>query len=100
MVPYKISKLLNDSIVQCLLKKKKKWIEGNNLSSGQYSANKNARFKTLMVRLDLWDYSNAYIVKRRITVEGNNDATTKNKKLIFKNNVPFDHACQKSITHL
>ena len=55
MVPYKISKLLNDSIVQCLLKKKKKWIEGNNLSSGQYSANKNARFKTLMVRLDLWD---------------------------------------------
>ena len=100
MVPYKISKLLNDSIVQCLLKKKKKWIEGNNLSSGQYSANKNARFKTLMVRLDLWDYSNAYIVKRRITVEGNNDAKTKNKKLIFKNNVPFDHACQKSITYL
>ena len=53
-----------------------------------------------MLRLDLCDCSNAYIVKRRITVERNNDAKTKNKKLIFKNNVPFDHAYQKSITHL
>ena len=43
-----------------------------------------------MLRLDLCDYSDAYIVvKGRITVEGDNDDKTRNKKLIFKNNTPF-----------
>ena len=52
-----------------------KWIEVKDLSNGQYSVNKNIRFKTSMVRLDLCDYSDAYIVvKGSITVErdGNN----------------------------
>ena len=41
----------------------------NDLSSGQYSINKNIRFKTSMLRSDLCDYSDAYIiVKGRITV--------------------------------
>ena len=36
------------------------------------------------------DYSDAYIVvKRTITAEGDNDAKTRNKKLIFTNNVPL-----------
>ena len=34
----------------------------NDLSSGQYSVNNNIRFKTSMLRSDLCDYSNAYIV--------------------------------------
>ena len=43
-----------------------------------------------MLRSDLFDYSDAYIViKGTITVEGDNDAKTENKKLIFKNNAPF-----------
>ena len=37
----------------------------NGLSSGQYSVNKNIRFKTWMIRSDLCDYSNAYIVVKR-----------------------------------
>ena len=46
----------------------------NDLLSGQESINKNIRFKTSMLRSDLGDYSNAYIVvKGRITVEGDND---------------------------
>ena len=52
-----------------------KWIEVKDLSNGQYSVNKNIRFKTSMVRLDLCNYSDAYIVvKGSITVErdGNN----------------------------
>ena len=50
----------------------------------------NIRFKTSMLRSDFWDYRDAYIVvKRRITLERDNDAKTKNKKLIFKNNVTF-----------
>ena len=45
----------------------------NDLSGGQYSANKNIRFKTPMLISDLWDYSDAYIVvKGKTTVEGNN----------------------------
>ena len=52
-----------------------KWIEVKDLSNGQYSVNKNIRFKTSVVRLDLCDYSDEYIVvKGSITVErdGNN----------------------------
>ena len=68
----------------------RKWIEVNNLSSGQYSLNKYIRFKTSMLRSDLCDNSDAYvIVKRRITVEGDNDDKTRNKKLTFKNNSLF-----------
>ena len=46
----------------------------NNLSGGQYSVRKNIRFKTLVLRLGLCDYSSAYIVvKGIITVEGTNE---------------------------
>ena len=64
----KISKLLNDSsVLKCVTKK---WIELNDLSFGQYSVNKNIRFKTSMLRSDLCDYCHAYIfVKGRRTVE-------------------------------
>ena len=55
-----------------------------------YSVNKNIRFKTSILRSELCDYSDSYIViKGRITVEGENDGKTRNKKLIFKNNGPF-----------
>ena len=40
---YKISKLLNDSTVSKVVTKE--WIEVNDLSSGQYSANKKIKFK-------------------------------------------------------
>ena len=43
----------------------KKWIEVNDLSGGQYSFNKNIRFKIPMLRSDLFDYSDAYIVVKR-----------------------------------
>ena len=65
----------------------KEWIKINYLSGGQYSATKNIRFKTSTSRLDLFDYSDAYIVvKGRISVRGTNDANKRNKKLTFKNN--------------
>ena len=57
---YKISKLLNDSTVLKFVTKE--WIEVNDLSGVQYSSNKNTRFKTRMLRLDLCYYSDAYIV--------------------------------------
>ena len=74
----------------------KKWIEVNDLSSGQSSVNKNIRFKTSILRLDLFDYSDtSIVVKGTITVEGDNDAKTRNKNLIFKNNAPFRSCLSK-----
>ena len=73
-----------------------KWIKVNDLSSGKHSLNKNLRFKTSKLQSDFCDYSDAYIVvKGRITVEGDNDTKTNNKKLIFKNNVPFRSCISK-----
>ena len=54
MEHYKISKLLNNSTVSRFVTKK--WVKVNDLSSGQYSVNKNVRFKTSMLRSDLCDY--------------------------------------------
>ena len=68
----------------------KKWVKVNDLSDGQYSVNKNLRFKISMLRSDLRGYSDTYIVvKRTATVEGTNDANKRNKKFTFKNNALF-----------
>ena len=43
-----------------------------------------------MVKSDLFDYKDAYIVlKRKIAVERDNNVKTRNKNLIFKNNATF-----------
>ena len=47
MEHYKISKLSNDSTVSKFLTKK--WIEANDLASGENSDSKNIRFITLML---------------------------------------------------
>ena len=74
----------------------KKWIEVNDLSRDQYSPNKNIRFKTSMLRSDLFDYRDAYIVvKGIIAVEGTNDANKRNKKLTLKNNTTFRSCISK-----
>ena len=94
MEHYKISTLLKDSTVSKFVTKK--WIEVNDLSSGQYSVNKNIRFKTSMLRSDLCDYSDAYIVvKGIINVTGTNANNRRNKKLTFKNNAPFRSCISK-----
>ena len=40
----------------------KKWIKVYDLSGGNYNVNKEIRFKTSMLRLDLCDFSDAYII--------------------------------------
>ena len=60
MEHYKITKLLNNSSVSKFVTKN--WIEVNYLSGSQYSVNKNIRFKTSILRADLCDYSNVYIL--------------------------------------
>ena len=65
--------------------------------SNTYNENKSIRFKTPMLRSDLCDYSDAYIlVKGTITVtapgvnnSANNIRDKRNRPLILKNNAPF-----------
>ena len=49
-----------------------------------------------MLRSDLCHYNDVYIVvKGTISIKGTNDANKKNKKLTFKNNVPFSSCISK-----
>ena len=53
----------------------KKWIEVYDQSEGNYNVNKEIRIKTSMLRSDLCDFSDAYIVvKGDITVGAPNNA--------------------------
>ena len=53
-----------------------------------------------MLRSDLCDYSDAYIVVQgTITVEGTNDANKRNKIQLLRIMLHLYHAYQKSITH-
>ena len=92
----------------------KKWIEVNqDQSGGNYNVNKEIRIKTSMLRSDLCDYSDAYIVEKgniivdkktftandfevpnntaaNATATNNaNDNAFGEKKFVFKNNAPF-----------
>ena len=65
----------------------KNWIEVYDQSEKYYNVNKEIRIKTLMLRSDCCDFSDAYIVvKGDITFEGDNDANKQSKNLAFKNN--------------
>ena len=49
-----------------------------------------------MLRSDLCDYCDAYIVvKRRIIIEGNSNANQRNQNLSFKNNASFRSCISK-----
>ena len=73
----------------------KKWIEVYDQSGKDYRVNKEIRIKTPMLRLDLCDFSDAYIVvKGNIIVTDPNNAKT-NKAVAFKNNVPFINRISK-----
>ena len=59
-------------------------------AANRYKPGKHLRFKASMLRSDLCDYSDAYIVvEGDITVEGVQNRDKKNRPLAFKNNAPF-----------
>ena len=73
----------------------KKWIEVYDQSEKNYSVDKEIRIKTPMLRSDLCDFSNAYIVvKGDIIVTSPNNAK-RNKSVTFKNNAPFINCITK-----
>ena len=71
------------------------WVEINNESGGNY-ANSDIRFKTAILRSNLCDYADSYIlVKGKITITGAGDdaaarqADERDKRVTFKNCAPF-----------
>ena len=69
----------------------KKWIEIHDQSGETYNTNKQIRFKTSMLRSDLCDFSDAYIVVRgKIIVSADEkDRDEMIRQVILKNNAPF-----------
>ena len=104
----KIANLLDTESNQPSKFRIRNWVEINDESRGTYTSN-NIRFKTTMLRSNLCDYADAYIlVKGTITITGNAgpepDPTTprttaqllaarqadeRDKGVIFKNCAPF-----------
>ena len=70
----KIMKLLHNTPNQPTKFRTKTWVEINNDSRGKYNTNSQIKFKTLMLRSSLCDYSDPYILvseTRTITGAGN-----------------------------
>ena len=74
----------------------RKWFEINNESGGTYNTSSQTKFKTSVVRPNLWNYSNVYILVSgtiKITGAGADDPMKRtdegNKGVIFKNSAPF-----------
>ena len=91
----KIANLLDTESNQPSKFRTRNWIEINDESRGNY-ANSDIRFKTTMLRSNLCDYADSYIlVKGTVTVTGvgnDDDARQRderNKGVTFKNCTPF-----------
>ena len=67
----------------------REYVRVNSLSK-TYDENISIRFKTPMLRSNLCNYSDVYIlVKGTITVDGNHPRDRQNRPFILKNNAPF-----------
>ena len=91
----KIANWLDDASNQPSKFRSRSWVEINDESRGTYTSN-DLKFKTTMLRSDLCDYADAYIlVNGTITIigAGNDDAAKqldeRNKGVIFKSCAPF-----------
>ena len=67
----------------------KKWVEIYDESGKTYNVNKEIRFKTPMLRSDLWDYNDAYIVGTGKITVNNPHNNAYDKIFALKNNAPF-----------
>ena len=88
-----ITNLLGTTIDEIPRFTTKKWVEVHDQSGSahdRYKPNKQIRFKTPMLRSDLCDYSDAYIV-----VKGRRVIDIRNRFLAFKNNASFTNCMSK-----
>ena len=98
----KITNLLGTTIDEVPRFITKKWVkvfDQSGSADDRYKPSKQIRFKTSMLRSDLCDYSDAYIVvKGDITLtktNGRGIIDIRNRFLAFKNNAPFTNCISK-----
>ena len=73
----------------------KKWIEVYGQLGRDYRVNKEIRIKKPMLRLDLRDCSDAYIVAKGEIIVTDPDNAKRNEAVTFKNNAPFINCISK-----
>ena len=90
-----IINLLNNELNKPSKFRTRNWVEKNDKSRGAYTGN-NIKFKTTILRSNLCDYADAYIlVKGTITITGAGagnaarQADERNEGVAFKNCAPF-----------
>ena len=90
-----INNLLNNELNKPSKFRTRNWVEKNDKSRGAYTGN-NIKFKTTILRSNLCDYADAYIlVKETITITGAGadnaarQADERNEGVAFKNCAPF-----------
>ena len=95
----KITKMLGTTLDEVLRLITKKWVKVHDQSGSaddRYKPSKQIRFKTSLLRLDLCDYSDAYVVvKEKITVT-RPGSIMYDKKLTIENNAPFTSCISKT----
>ena len=87
----KIANLLDATLNQPSKFRTRNWVDINDESRGTYASN-DIKFKTTMLRSNLYDYADAYVlVKGTITITGNGNnaaarqADEREKRVTFKN---------------
>ena len=73
----------------------KKWVEVYNQSGGNYNVNEEIRIKTSILRSNLCDYSDAYIVVKGIITVVRLNGVKRKKSAGLKNNAPFINCISK-----
>ena len=73
----------------------KKWIKVYDQSERNYDFKKEIRIKTSILKSDLCDFNDAYIVVKGTTTVTNPDNIKRNKAVTFKNNAPFINSISK-----
>ena len=80
----------SDNVPRFITKKRIEVHDQSGHAEDRYKPSKQIRFETSMLRWDLCDFSDAYIVvKGTITVAGVSNSSRKNRPLAFKSNAPF-----------
>ena len=79
----KIANLLDNASNQPSKFRTKNWVEINDESRGTYSVNRQINFKISMLRSNLQDYSDAYIIVKGNTSVNNTAGENANRKKSF-----------------
>ena len=73
----------------------KKWIEVDDQSGGNCNINKEIRIQASILRSDLCNYSDAYIVVKGTITIVRPDGAKRTKEVVFNDNAPFVNCISK-----